>query len=124
MTIQTVGAILLFSDEPERLLAFYRNRLGIPIEEETHPGAARHYGGRVGDTHFAIHHSRLNRGRPGVAFSLGTLDLEQYLSQHDVQPLHRPIPMGNGACRTTIKDPDGNTVSLVQLADDWARRPR
>ena len=122
MSFETVGAVLLFSKDPERLCQFYRETCGLPLEEELHPGAARHFGCMIGQVHFAIHDARMNGGKPGVAFSLGTCDLGEVLAQlaaQGVQPLHKTIDMGRGAKRTTMRDLDGNTVSLVQLAPEW-----
>ena len=125
MSVEAVGAILIFSNNPEELVGFYKNSFGFPIEEENHGGASLHWGCMIGSTHFAIHHSRLNRGKPGIAFSLATRSLEADLGQLERQglvPLHRPIDMGNGAKRSTILDPDGNTVSLVQIAETWRKK--
>lgn len=122
MSIKSVGAILLFSDNPEMLVEFYRDKLGLKFEVEEHGGAIAHWGCMVGNVHFAIHHSRVNRGKPGVAFSLTTPDLESELGKlkdRGVVPLHPPIDMGNGARRSTVHDPDGNVISLVHLADSW-----
>jgi len=123
MNFDCVGAVLVFSDEPERLVAFYRDVIGIPLEEEKHGGASPHWGCQIGTTHFAIHNSRLNRGRPGIGFSLMTRGLNEQLdrlAKHGVRT-HAPIDMGNGARRSSIQDPDGNTVSLIQPSEDWTR---
>lgn len=127
MLVESIGAVLLFSREPQGLVAFYRETLGLPLEEEAHPGAPRHFGCTVGDVRFAIHSSGLNQRQPGMAFSLTTLDLDgllESLRRKGIQPLHRPIEMGGGAKRVTISDTDGNMVSLVQLAAEWAKRLR
>jgi hypothetical protein len=36
------------------------------------------------------------------------------LEQRGIAPLHRPIDMGRGARRATLRDPDGNVVSVVE----------
>lgn len=127
MPVESIGAVLLFSREPERLVAFYRAQLGLPLEEEAHPGAPRHFGCAVGDVRFAIHDSRLNQRQPGLAFSLTTLNLDgllEGLGRQGIHPCHRPVEMGGGARRVTVIDSDGNAVSLVQLAPRWAERLR
>jgi predicted enzyme related to lactoylglutathione lyase len=127
MLVESIGAVLLFSQDPEGLVAFYTERLGLPLKEELHPGAPRHFGCVVGDVRFAIHDSRLNQRQPGVAFSLTTLNLNgflQGLAQQGIQPLHPPVEMGRGAKRVTIRDCDGNHISLVQLAEEWAEQLR
>ena len=53
--IEFVSAILLVSRHPERLAAFYRDIVGLPLEDEQHGETAAHYGCELGDLHFAIH---------------------------------------------------------------------
>jgi hypothetical protein len=117
MLVESIGAVLLFSPDPEGLVAFYSERLGLPLKEELHPGAPWHFGCVLG-VRFAIHDSRLNQRQPGVAFSLTTLNLNgllEGLGRQGIHPVHPPVEMGRGARRVTIRDSDGNDVSLVQL---------
>ncbi len=44
MSVQAIGALLLISDHPEQLAAFYRDALALPIEEERHDDVPVHYG--------------------------------------------------------------------------------
>ena len=53
--IDRVTAILLISPDPNALADFYRNTLGLPLEDEEHPGVPLHYGCDVGGVHLAIH---------------------------------------------------------------------
>ena len=53
--IDRVTAILLISPDPRALADFYRNALGLPLEDEEHPGVPLHYGCDVGGVHLAIH---------------------------------------------------------------------
>jgi predicted enzyme related to lactoylglutathione lyase len=122
MSIKSIGAVLLFSDHPDQLVTFYRDVVGLPLTEEKHPGAPLHWGCQVGNVHFAIHSSKLNKGKPGVAFSLLTPSFQKLLSDLESKgkmPGHAPIPMGGGARRSTIQDPDGNLISLVEPAREW-----
>ena len=57
MSIHAVGALLLISDDPEQLANFYRDALGLAIEEERHDDIPLHYGCEIGGMHFAIHPS-------------------------------------------------------------------
>jgi hypothetical protein len=43
------------SKDCERLARFYRDVIGIPLEDEQHGETAQHYGCEFGDLHFAIH---------------------------------------------------------------------
>ena len=57
MVVDSVGALLLISDDAERLAAFYRESLGFALEEEIHEGVPLHYGCEINGVHFAIHPS-------------------------------------------------------------------
>src|SRR5262245_65297965 len=57
MSLYSVGAVLLISDDAGALAVFYRDALGLPLEEEVHEGVPLHYGCELGSVHFAIHPS-------------------------------------------------------------------
>src|SRR5262249_56370001 len=48
-------SIVLTSSAPDTTVAFYRDRLGLPLEAERHRGTERHWAGQIGALHFAIH---------------------------------------------------------------------
>ncbi|HEX9548277.1 MAG TPA: hypothetical protein VF942_13135, partial [Acidimicrobiales bacterium] len=58
--IEYLSAVLITSPKPERLAAFYRDILGIPLAEERHGNAPLHYGC------FAIPSDRSDRTRSGA----------------------------------------------------------
>ena len=55
--IDRVTAVRLISSDPRALADFYRNALGLPLEDEEHPGVPLHYGCDIGGVHLAIHSS-------------------------------------------------------------------
>src|SRR6478752_3226688 len=57
VSVDSVGAVLLISDDAAGLAAFYRDALGLPLEDEVHEGVPLHYGCELGSVHFAIHPS-------------------------------------------------------------------
>src|SRR5215813_11504016 len=61
--IDGVSAILLISTNAKELARFYRDTLGLPLEDEVHEGVAAHYACELGGVHFAIHPAA---GWPGV----------------------------------------------------------
>lgn len=48
-------SVVLTSDRPDALAAFYREALSLPLELERHKGTAAHWACQLGDLHFAIH---------------------------------------------------------------------
>jgi catechol 2,3-dioxygenase-like lactoylglutathione lyase family enzyme len=92
-SIEFLSAVLLVSKEPKSLADFYRDVVGLPLEDEEHGETEKHYGCELGDLHFAIH------------------------------PLANFEGAGSGgfALMTALSDPDGNYIEFTQLYDRWFR---
>ncbi|HET6401406.1 MAG TPA: VOC family protein [Candidatus Kapabacteria bacterium] len=121
---QFLSAVLLVSKDAERLARFYRDVLGIPLEEEQHDDTAKHYGCEMGDVHFAIHPIEDFQTEPGVgavklAFEIFDMDgFIEHLQKHGVDPLYPPKPLGKSRI-TALRDPDGNEIEFTQLSTGW-----
>ena len=123
MSVDAVGALLLISDDAMQLAAFYRDALELPLEEERHDGITLHYGCEVGGVHFAIHPSAEWPGDPApngqspvIVFYSSDVqaDYERLLAHAvDATP-----PFDHGfATLTAFRDPDGNNVQVMTLAE-------
>ena len=55
--IEFLSAVLIVTNDVDRLAGFYRDIVGIPLVEEEHGATDKHYGCELGDLHFAIHPS-------------------------------------------------------------------
>jgi hypothetical protein len=53
--VRGLKSVILTSEQPAELAAFYRDVLMLPLEEERHRGTERHWACQLGDMHFAIH---------------------------------------------------------------------
>ena len=122
MSVHSIGALLLISDRPEQLAAFYRDALGIPIEEERHDDIPLHHGCEIGGTHFAIHPSAdwpgdpaPNAQSPVIVFHTDHVDAAyEQLVAHGVDATP---PFDHGfAVLTAFRDPDGNNVQVMTVA--------
>jgi len=51
--IRLISGVLVVSRQPERLMEFYRDVLGLPQAEERHGDTEPHWGCELGDVHFA-----------------------------------------------------------------------
>jgi catechol 2,3-dioxygenase-like lactoylglutathione lyase family enzyme len=119
-------AVLLVSRNPRRLAEFYRDVLGIPLEEERHDDTEPHYGCEVGDLHFAVHPVENFGGEaPGVGavkLAFEVFDLDAFLSRLatlGVKALYPPKALGATSRITAVRDPDGNEVEFTQLSPAW-----
>ena len=118
--IDRVTAILLISPAPRALADFYRNTLGLPLEDEEHPGVPLHYGCDVGGVHLAIHSSEGFAGVPrrdaqSPVMVLGTSSVRavaERLAANSVQTIG-PTDHGFGLI-VSFRDPDGNLVEVLE----------
>lgn len=122
MPIHAVGAILLISDRPADLAAFYRDTVGLPIKEERHDDIPLHYGCEIGDTHFAIHPSADWPGQPAPnaqspVIVFHTDDVVATYERLVAGGVAATPPFDHGfATLTAFRDPDGHSVQIMKLA--------
>src|SRR5262249_24714020 len=55
--VDGLSVVLLLSTDTARTAAFYRDLLGLLLEEEQHGGRHRHYACRLGPIYFTIQHA-------------------------------------------------------------------
>jgi catechol 2,3-dioxygenase-like lactoylglutathione lyase family enzyme len=124
--VENVSTILLASRDAAGLAAFYRDMLGLPLQEEGE-GARRRWGCALGDLHFSIHpledfgEDEVGSGAVRLGFAVKDIDdMAAHLEGRGVELLFSPRDLGWGKT-TAVRDPDGNTVELTELGDDWFR---
>ena len=116
-SIQLVG-MMIMAQEPETLAAFYRETLGIPFEPAKHGKIGEHLECDYHNIHFAILKKAQAQPASTVIPSFYVPDLRQFLDQlghRNIKPLHPIIDLGKGSCVSTISDPEGNAIRLIQL---------
>lgn len=121
-----IDAVLLDSSRAKELVGFYRDQLGIPLEEERH-GSEPHWGCFLSGIHFAIHQKEGLSGAPrnaGLSFEVDDVDraVERLRGAGltiDLEPHDRPY--GRLAA---VKDPDGNVVYLHRYPAAPAKKKR
>jgi len=124
--LRFLSGIILVSAEPEQLVRFYRDILGVPLVEERHDGSEVHWACELGDVHFAIHPTA---DYPGEATAAGAVriafmvfDLDAFvagLAEHGVELSYPPVSFGAESRLTAVRDPDGNLVELTELGPAW-----
>jgi predicted enzyme related to lactoylglutathione lyase len=146
--IEFLSAVQLVSRDAERLAAFYRDVLGLPLEEERHDAEERYWACTLGELHVSIRpfvavedeHAqpsvdgkassdaeRPERGggvgAGAVKLAFAVIDIDDVvasLEERGVALVYAPRDLG--WCKmTAIRDPDGNHVELTELGDDWYR---
>jgi predicted enzyme related to lactoylglutathione lyase len=116
--VHDVKSIVLISETADVTAAFYRDVVGLPLEEERHRGTDRHWACQLGALHFAIHQrntfwlpTAASAQPPGTVVSFTAEDLdavETRLAANSVAVVARTKigPMSFIAAR----DPDGRHV--------------
>lgn len=111
-------SVVLLSDAPDTVAAFYRDVLGVPLERERHRGTDHHFAAQLGDFHFAIHPregfwldapASTEPSATIVSFTVADLEgLAARLEERGVPVVarHRVGPMHFLA----VRDPDGRQV--------------
>jgi catechol 2,3-dioxygenase-like lactoylglutathione lyase family enzyme len=123
MLINGVSAILLISPNASELARFYRDTLGLPLEDEVHEGVPLHYACELGGVHFAIHPAE---GWPGVPTSnsqspviaLRTSDAKAVAERLASCGFMAAGPHDHGFAQVVVfRDPDGNHVEILEPAE-------
>ncbi|MGH7642608.1 MAG: VOC family protein [Candidatus Dormibacteria bacterium] len=117
-----LSAVLLTSRDPERLAAFYRDVLGIPLLAERHGASPLHWGCELGDVHFAIHPGDDASQLGPIRLAFWVFDLVSFVSrleQVGTTCLYPIEKLGAGSFVTAVVDPDGNEVELSQMGGAW-----
>jgi len=120
--VKHVSAVIVVSNQAPVVAAFYRDKLGIPLEDEQHEGGGEvmHYGCSLAGLHFAVHPvenwpyaAEAGPGGFRVALRIDDADVSAAELRRLGQAFTGPIDEG-WAKMLRMRDPDGNYVELVQ----------
>lgn len=123
--IEFLSAVLIVSENPERLAAFYKNVIGLPIKTEDHDETHTHFGCELGDLHFAIHPTEnfpdQNIGTGSIRLAFTTFDIQKLIGQIEAAGYYLAYPVKDTgfALMTALHDPDGNYIEFTQLSERW-----
>jgi catechol 2,3-dioxygenase-like lactoylglutathione lyase family enzyme len=118
--IEGVSAILLISPNARELARFYRDVLGLPLEDELHEGVPLHHTCELGAVHFAIHPADGWPGKPtrdaqSPVIALRTSDAKAVAQRLAAAGFEAAGPYDHGfALVVAFRDPDGNHVEVLQ----------
>jgi catechol 2,3-dioxygenase-like lactoylglutathione lyase family enzyme len=120
------GLILVSEQQPDRLVDFYRDALGLPLAEEQHGDTAPQWACELGDVHLAIHPAAGYEGEPtatgAVKLAFMIFDMTrpvQWLQTRGVPLCYPSAEFGTQSRITAIRDPDGNLIELTELGPAW-----
>ncbi len=115
MRPQSLAGLIVYSDNPENLLEFYRDQLGIPLALAKHGRITEHYEALLDHSHVA-----LLQGRPGLVPSFRVADLDAALASAEGRGASRvfgPLDLGEGKRVAGLGGPDGSEIRLIEVHD-------
>jgi catechol 2,3-dioxygenase-like lactoylglutathione lyase family enzyme len=120
LSIDVRRAVVLYTEDPERLASFYRDTLGFPLEPLGAPAGEFHC--ELGDVSVSVRavdeadDDDVERERVGsLVLSLAVADLDAYLTALRQEGVDAgPLLMADGARGARLRDPDGNELELVE----------
>ncbi len=121
MLVESLGAILLISEDAAKLAEYYRIALGFPMVDEVHEGVPLHYACELGGVHFAIHPAETWPGEPHVdaqspVIVFSTTDANAVFESLQACGIAATPPFDHGfAILVSFRDRDGNNVQVMQL---------
>ncbi len=123
--IEHVSAVLVYANDLEASLRFYRDVLGVPLKESRHDSEAPHYECEIGDVHFALfpRGSFSESDSSRIALGLAVPSMEKFLKHlgtFSLSPLYPPERRGF-AVMTSLLDPDGTRIDITELSESWLR---
>jgi predicted enzyme related to lactoylglutathione lyase len=119
--VDGLSVMLLLARDTARTGAFYREVLGLPLQEEEHGGRHKHYACQLGSVYFTIQLAadlaapESGRGYDFLQMCFTVADLGAFverLRNLNVQPLHPPRQFEHTSY-TTLIDPDGRHVRVM-----------
>lgn len=116
--IESVVGVIIWTDDVDTMLAFYRDTLGL----KPHSVQTDFISFKWGDVRLGIGKHRDVEGRTTeplrVMVNLGVADIHQVYTQlraEGVEFIRPPEKERWGGWVATFSDPDGNTLQLLQL---------
>lgn len=117
-SIEVRRAVVLHSEDPERLASFYRDTLGFPLEPV---GAAppSEFACELGEVSVTVRGAASGDGERerigALVLSLAVADLDAYLTALRQEGVDAgPVLLPDGARGARLRDPDGNELELVE----------
>ena len=113
MTPHSLAGLIVYSQRPESLLAFYRDQLGIPLMLARHGRLAEHYEATLKHSHVA-----LLPGAPRIVPSFRVADLDAALAAAEAHGATRaldPLDLGEGKRVAGLRGPDGFEIRMIEI---------
>lgn len=121
--VEHISAVLVYATDLEASVRFYKDVLGVPLQESQHASESSHFECEIGDVHFAVFprdsFSECESGRLALGLAVPSMDeFIRRLGTLSVSPLYPPVRRGF-AVMTSLLDPDGTRIDITELSESW-----
>ena len=119
MQVLKFSAVTFQSADAERLAAFYRDMIGLPLRLELHGRMKPHNEGDLGDVHIAVLPAHPRAGSAVVpVFRVPDLGLAiSELAAKSLEAAMGPLSIDAGVTVAGFHDPDGNMFRLIEFRE-------
>lgn len=125
MNLKSICGVILASNNPEKLAAFYSSLFDIAFEREQHGDLIEHYGIDIGEIHLGIHppenlgKTEVGNSSISIAYNVDSLsDVLKRLGEQNAVEVLPPHDEGFGMV-ASYKDPEGNQFEVVELSYEF-----
>src|SRR5690349_9593045 len=116
---ESLAGIIMYSPDPDRLIAFYRDQLGVPLAPAEHGTVGGHFEGRLGGVHFAVWDAKQGHASAPLVTTFRVANVgaaSEALLTAGATRSHKVIDLGEGKRIVGFVDPDGRPFRLIEIA--------
>jgi len=111
--VKRMTGLIMSSANPNKLAAFYKEVLGLPLALNKHGNLPEHWECDFEGIHYAILKDRNNDvASSNFVPSFEVDNINAFVKQHDLAMLHPLMNLGDGNFVGSVADTDGNVVRL------------
>ncbi|NIJ52653.1 VOC family protein [Dyadobacter arcticus] len=111
LRVRGLTGVIMSSPEPKRLVKFYKEVLGLPLELNRHGNTPDHWECDYNGIHYAVlPQTSSTQPNENIVLSFVVDDIQNFVSTHDIKLIHPIMDLGAGAYIASFKDPDGNIL--------------
>jgi len=118
----TLAGLILYAPDADRLAAFYRDAVGIPLAPHRHGDIKEHLEGWLpaGAQPASRVHVALWPGPARIVPTLRVADVEaaaRALVAAGAAQLHPPLELGEGKRLVSLRDPGGSEIRVIEISE-------
>lgn len=111
LKVKCLTGIIMSSPDPNRLVSFYTDVLGIPLVLNRHGNTPEHWECDYEGIHYALLKRKVEeQPNENIVLSFAVDDIERFVIKHNIKLIHPIMDLGDGTYIVSFKDPDGNIL--------------